>query len=169
MSSQRLEAGSEPPATPLLLDVVVHVLRQRGVTAQALLEHVTGLLARPEPAGGSPPQRFTHTERVCALLKAQPPVRPPALPAAARALGMSPRTLRRRLAQEGTTYRELSQSRRCEAARELLRNPELTLQGVAVELGFSDLTAFHRAFRRWSGRTPGEYRAALGGPQGLLR
>lgn len=108
---------------------------------------------------------MTCTERVRALVNRHPPARAPTLAEVARALAVSPRTLRRRLAEEGTSYRQLTQAQRSAAARALLEDPELHVKGIAAELGFSDLTAFHRAFRRWCRRTPGEYRAAaLGSP-----
>jgi AraC-like DNA-binding protein len=77
--------------------------------------------------------------------------------------------LRRRLAEEGTSFRQLTRAQRCAAARALLADPALPVKGVAAELGFSDATAFHRAFRRWCERTPAQYRAALAGSSTPLR
>jgi AraC-like DNA-binding protein len=80
------------------------------------------------------------------------------LTAVAQALHVSPRTLRRRLHERGATFHELaSAARRAEAAR-LLRNSVLTLEQVAAQLGYSDAGNFCRAFKRWTGRTPGEFR-----------
>jgi AraC-like DNA-binding protein len=100
------------------------------------------------------------TERVRALLDRSAISELPEMATAARALGLSARSLRRRLDEEGTSYRELTQSALHESACSLLRNPALTLQSVAYELGFADATAFHRAFRRWANLTPIEYRTA---------
>ena len=73
-------------------------------------------------------------------------------------LGMSPRTLQRRLEAEGTTFSALVDSTRRGRALQLLAEPGLTAQEVAFALGYSEPRAFHRAFRRWTGMSPGEYR-----------
>lgn len=76
----------------------------------------------------------------------------------ARALGTSPRSLQRRLQEGGSSFREqVDRCRRAEALR-LLGRPELTLTEIAFLLGFSEASAFHRAFRRWYGAPPGEFR-----------
>jgi len=74
----------------------------------------------------------------------------------ARALGSSPRTLRRRLKESGVTYQELLDSVRCDRAREALARPGASVGEVAFALGFSDTSAFHKAFRRWTGMRPSE-------------
>src|SRR5262249_36258820 len=73
-------------------------------------------------------------------------------------LGVSPRTLKRKLAAERLTYSALAEDERRERALLLLRSPELTLDRIAEELGYSDLANFTRAFRRWTGTTPAAYR-----------
>lgn len=77
-------------------------------------------------------------------------------------LGWSERTLRRRLAAEGTAYQELLDAVRAAVAASLLAAPaSLPVQEVARRLGYADATTFIRAHRRWTGRTPGEaYRDA---------
>ena len=82
---------------------------------------------------------------------------PSAAGVAAR-LKMSLRTLNRSLADEGTTYRALLDQLRHELAAHHLANPRTSTAEVAFRLGFSDLSAFHRAFKRWTGRTPAEFR-----------
>ena len=84
----------------------------------------------------------------------------PDMNVAARELGVSVRSLRRRLDEEGLSFRMLSQELRCERACTLLRNPELSLQSVADALGFTDMVGFHRAFKRWTGLTASQYRGA---------
>jgi AraC-like DNA-binding protein len=79
----------------------------------------------------------------------------------ARALGVGPRTLRRQLAEEGTTLREVLDAVRLELATIRLRGTRVSLAAIAFELGFSDQTAFSRAFRRWTGRSPAEFHRAL--------
>lgn len=81
------------------------------------------------------------------------------LDSVARALGMSAPTLRRRLRAEGTSFQVIKDEARCEAARLALERPDLPVTAVAEQLGFTDASAFHRAFRKWTGQTPGQYRA----------
>ncbi|MFO0682174.1 MAG: AraC family transcriptional regulator ligand-binding domain-containing protein [Sandaracinus sp.] len=77
----------------------------------------------------------------------------------ARLLHMSPRTLQRTLAQQGTSWtREVDEARRVRAMAALSSGEDKTTS-IATELGFSDASAFFRAFRRWTGTTPGSYRA----------
>jgi AraC-like DNA-binding protein len=79
---------------------------------------------------------------------------------AARALGLSVRTLRRRLHAEGTTYAEVLGGALAAVAMGLLRDERRTIQETAYAMGFSDASTFHRAFRRWTGTTPNSYRKA---------
>jgi AraC-like DNA-binding protein len=71
---------------------------------------------------------------------------------------MQRRTLSRRLRAEGTTFETLLADTRYEFARQLLENTDLPISKVAGALCYSDLAAFTRAFRRWSGHAPGEWR-----------
>ena len=71
---------------------------------------------------------------------------------------MSARTLRRRLDKEGTSYQRIKDGARRDAAIAFLNNPALTVSDVAELIGFSDPSAFHRSFKRWTGVSPGEYR-----------
>ncbi len=75
-------------------------------------------------------------------------------------LGMSERTMQRRLREEGTSFQEILDNTRHYLARELLRNTRLPLAAVASRLGFSEPSTFYRAFRKWEGSTPGQYRQA---------
>ncbi len=76
----------------------------------------------------------------------------------AKALGMSPRTLQRRLEQQGTSFgRQLEDVRRTRALQ-LLGLPRLSVGEVAFMLGYRNPRAFYRSFRRWTGQTPSEYR-----------
>ncbi|ANJ76033.1 AraC family transcriptional regulator [Ralstonia insidiosa] len=76
----------------------------------------------------------------------------------ARLMNLSPRTLKRRLQEEGTTYTALLADARGAAAKELLRDPSLPLGEIAVRLGFSDLSTFSQAFKRWYGVAPSIFR-----------
>ena len=78
----------------------------------------------------------------------------------AEALNVSLRTLARRLEDEGTTFKALSQEVRCKLAIRYVAQTDLAFSEIAFLLGFSQTTAFHRAFRRWTRKTPLEYRAS---------
>ncbi len=73
-------------------------------------------------------------------------------------LGMSGRTLQRRLAADGLNYRDLVDKARKELAARLLRETDYDLAEVAFLTGFSEQSAFHRAFSRWTQQTPRVYR-----------
>lgn len=73
-------------------------------------------------------------------------------------LGMSNRTLSRRLSEKGTTYRQLVQDAQQEISTELLRNTSETVSEIAFQAGFSEQSAFNRAFKRWTNQSPLEYR-----------
>lgn len=84
----------------------------------------------------------------------------PSLDAIAERLGLTARTVQRRLKEDGTTFRALSKRVRMDRAAELLTAGRLTLAEVAFEVGFSEPSGFCRAFRKVFGRTPTEYREA---------
>jgi AraC-like DNA-binding protein len=73
-------------------------------------------------------------------------------------LGMSARTLRRRLDREGTSYQRIKDNARRDLAIALLSAEGRTVSEVAELVGFSDPSAFHRSFKKWTGRSPGSYR-----------
>src|SRR5262249_43340762 len=77
----------------------------------------------------------------------------------ARELGLSARTLQRRLAEEGATYQELVDDARKQAASRYLNNSHLAIGEVAYLVGFSEPAPFYRAFRRWFGVTPEQFRS----------
>jgi AraC-like DNA-binding protein len=76
----------------------------------------------------------------------------------AKRLGMSARKLQGLLQAEGTSFQELLDDARSTLAREYLRDPDLSIAEVAYMLGYSEPSAFTRAFRRWTGRSPRELR-----------
>ena len=80
------------------------------------------------------------------------------LEAVAGRLGISARALQRRLAERDTSFQELLDDTRREVAEQLLRTGGVTIAGAAYLLGYSEVSAFHRAFKRWTGLTPGRFR-----------
>lgn len=81
----------------------------------------------------------------------------------ARALGFGARTLQRRLDAEGTSFAALVDETRAQTARALLADRQVALSEIAFLLGFSEQSAFTRAFKRWTGETPAAARAGLFG------
>jgi len=94
------------------------------------------------------------------LIKAAVAEGDPSMDRVASQLGVSPRTLQRRLRHEGTAFAELVDEVRYELAVDCLDDPRMAISEIGFLLGFSEPSAFHRAFRRWSGMTPGEFRRA---------
>jgi AraC-like DNA-binding protein len=82
----------------------------------------------------------------------------PGLIAIATQLGYAPRTLQRKLQEAGTAYHILLDEMRRELSIYYLREQKIAVSEVAFLLGFSEASAFHRAFRRWMGVSPGEFR-----------
>ena len=101
-------------------------------------------------------------DQVRRYLLARPPARIPDISTAARDLGLSARSLRRRLATEATSYRTLVRATLDASAGCMLRDPRSSIQETARAMGFSSVSAFHRAFKRWTGMTPAQYRRGRG-------
>ncbi|MBX2813650.1 MAG: AraC family transcriptional regulator [Myxococcales bacterium] len=89
---------------------------------------------------------------------------PPSLSRVAQALRTSPRSLQRSLAAEGTSYSEVVNQYQRQLAEELLRRRELGISEIASALNFTDGSTFHRAFKRWTGKSPSEFRAEISWP-----
>ena len=89
------------------------------------------------------------------------PAEHPDVQSIARALGISARTLQRRLAEEGTNVRALIEQTRVQLALAHLASDRLTIAEVAYLLGYSESGTFTTAFKRWRGVSPSEYRRAL--------
>lgn len=100
----------------------------------------------------------TFVPRLKAALLARLDGGEPSVASIARSLALTPRTLQRRLAAEGTSFqRVLDDLRRANAERHL-RGTTLSIAEISFLLGFSEPAAFHRAFRRWHGTTPQSFR-----------
>lgn len=128
------------PALQAILEAqvvaVIEKLPKAEATTDAVRRHLAGELAKGQP-----------------ILKHIAP-----------RMHMSSRTLRRRLDEEGTSFRQiLSEVRREMAARHLLEG-RLAIGEIAFLLGFSEPSAFHRAFKQWTGHAPLEFRSAARAP-----
>ena len=118
----------------------------------ALLDrHATELLMRY-------PREDSLVERVRTLMKDELNGGDASLEMVAERLGMSARTLQRKLHGLGVSHQELLDEMRKDLAMRYLREPEMAVCEVAYLLGFSESSAFHRAFKRWTGTTPNEFR-----------
>lgn len=98
------------------------------------------------------------SEQVRVLIKRRIASGKPEVAEVARALGMSDRTLQRRITEDGTSYRSLVDTARQELARELLSDERNSIDEIAFLLGFQDSGSFYRAFRTWEGITPAQWR-----------
>jgi AraC-like DNA-binding protein len=128
--------------------------------ARLLEEHARMLAARlPDNVGAF--QAAVRTAVAAALPDTQAAT-------VARALHVSTRTLQRRLSVDGTTFRAVSDAARGDLADAYLTDPRVSIVEVAFLLGFSDQSSFNRAFRRWTGVSPGTWRkrSATRGPAG---
>ncbi len=99
------------------------------------------------------------TTRVQQALLEMLPSGAPTKPAVARRLAMSPRNLQRHLAGEGTSFKTLLNESRAVLARHYLDQGRVPVTEIAFVLGFADVSAFSRAFKRWTGLSPSEYAA----------
>lgn len=124
------------------------------LTASQLIRLCQSLLAQDEP---SPSQSNDVVASLHRVITAKPGYWP-AMSEVARALGLSERTLRRRLQQQGTDYQQQLDGTRQQLARQLVTNPQVTVEQLAVVLGYSEAASFRRAFHRWFAMSPQMYR-----------
>jgi AraC-like DNA-binding protein len=99
----------------------------------------------------------TTVERVRAVLRYRRDLSDLDSSSLASAVGLTPRALRRRLGAEGASLTALLDEARLRLACEDLKRPDSSIKEISDRLGFSEPSAFHRAFKRWTGRTPAEY------------
>lgn len=120
-------------------------------TLKQFLQHSPAdLLARPDGGDSLTSQIRRLLGRDCR--------RWPDLDQVARQLHMSSQTLRRHLREEGGSFQQLKDHLRRDLAIYHLGRDELSIQNIAEQLGFSEPSAFHRAFKKWTSLTPGAYR-----------
>jgi len=108
--------------------------------------------------------RLVRDENLAQVVKAQlascDPSQMLTMEEMARLLSMSARTLRRRLVAEGVEYKDMIKQARIGKAKRLLENPRISIQEAAYAMGYATPAAFHRAFKRWTGMTPKEYKSS---------
>jgi AraC-like DNA-binding protein len=109
----------------------------------------------------------TFREHVKATLKKTLAGQRPELRVVARELGVSTRTLQRRLSDEGITFQQVIAEARHELARHYLQHSSLELNETAYLLGYEDANSFFRAFQQWEGTSPGEWRSQSGASPSL--
>ncbi|MBH9341319.1 helix-turn-helix domain-containing protein [Pseudomonas aeruginosa] len=109
-----------------------------------------------------------YRQRIVSLLESLQD-RYPNIAWVARQLRVTERTLRRRLAEEGTTYRAVLDLVRRDRARQLLRNECLRIEDIAERLGYMDTSSFRHAFRRWTGQCANDYRQDHTQPRAVRR
>ncbi len=118
-----------------------------------LRSHAANLLDRD---AGQTDQLVVTVERV--ILKRLPDGKA-TLPQVAQELGISARTLSRRLSHEDTSFFNILEGLRRALALRYLKEPGMTLADVSYHLGYSSLSSFNDAFKRWTGKSPGQYRS----------
>jgi AraC-like DNA-binding protein len=136
---QRPLARSAESLEPFLNMALAHLMRSH-LAAPGAAEQVRSQL---QLHGGT--DRFPHT-----------------LQSVARTLGVSPRSLRRRLQLEGCSYYDLKDAMRRDLAINWVGNSDVALAEIGDRLGFADASTFYRAFKRWTGAAPGEFRRQRG-------
>lgn len=104
------------------------------------------------------PRLDRTSERVMEAVRDALPAGDVRAQAIAKRLSLSPRTLHRRLQGEGETYQGVLDRARCAVAKRELVAGDLPVRDVGLRVGFSNSSAFHRAFKAWTGLTPLEYR-----------
>lgn len=148
--------GAEESAVWLDHELVTRPLARRDPMTRRYLEaHAEQMLAQL-PAAQPPPIVAQIREAVLVELATSGAE----LARVAKHVAMSTRTVQRRLEEAGTSYQDLVDDVRAAMACTLLRDRARSIIDVAFELGYADLKGFYRAFRRWTGTTPAEFRAS---------
>ncbi len=100
----------------------------------------------------------SYPEKVSNLLIQELQKKTPDIVSIACILGVSKRTLQRKLKEAGTSYSEVLKSTKINLSLHLLQNTDISIDKIVYRAGFSDKTTFYRAFKNWTGLTPREYR-----------
>lgn len=142
------------PETALTFDkrfLDAPVIRDKSEMRQFLKTSPADLLSRPDESN-------TYTGRIRALIGRDFAQSLPDFEWIAAELHTSPQTLRRRLKQENTSFQEIKDLLRRDMAIYYLARPDLAINDIAFKVGFTEPSTFHRAFKKWTGVTPGAYR-----------
>jgi AraC-like DNA-binding protein len=123
------------------------------VLEAAVMKYAAELLDRPHPEGSDAIRSRLRRHFVGNMQSGHV-----ALQVAARQLGMTARTLQRRLRDEGTSFHAVLDDVRRDVALTQMRARRQSIDELAFVLGFEKSSSFHRAFKRWTGQTPGEFR-----------
>jgi AraC-like DNA-binding protein len=145
----RFDAGEDGVLFP------ISMIDRLNPSADAALRQLLERYAADQLAEIPTYARFSQRVRACIL--SMLPLCSLSADTVAGKLCMSNRTLRRRLHEEATSYREILDDVRAELARRYLRKEKRGIDEVAFLLGFSDPSAFTKAFRRWTGQTPADF------------
>lgn len=132
-------------------------LRRRDPILRRVLEGHAATVARRAP----PRADSTTVDRVRTVLSSRLGRGVPSIQDLAKQLALAPRTLQRRLAAEGVSYQQVVDIERRVSAERLLTDASLAIGEIGYLLGFSEPSAFHRAFKRWNQMTPQEYRSSI--------
>lgn len=127
------------------------VIRDKPEMRQFLKTSPADLLSRPDASN-------TFTGRIRTLIGRDFSRPLPDFEWIAAELHTSPQTLRRRLKQENTSFQEIKDLLRRDLAIYFLARPDLSINDIAHRVGFTEPSTFHRAFKKWTGVTPGAYR-----------
>lgn len=148
----------DAPRTEMIIasDYLDFPIRQNRDTLEEFLKHAPAQLLVKYKNTNS------LTSRIRDILKSHIGEEMPTLNEVASLLYISPQTLRRRLLSEGKSYQGVKDALRRDVAIHLLIDPRYSLEDVAQHIGFSESSTFHRAFKKWTGVTPGIYRQLHG-------
>jgi AraC-like DNA-binding protein len=146
----------DSPRSTVALDPKTLGERVRGadpVLEVAVMKYAVELLDRSEAEGDDAIRARLRKHLVGSMHSGDVDLR-----VAARSLGFTSRTLQRRLREEGTSFNEVLDEVRRDVALRQMRARRQSIDELAFVLGFEKSSSFHRAFKRWTGLTPGEFR-----------
>jgi len=148
----------DQPQTALAIDaryLTLPVTRTTGALKEFLTTAPENLLVQYKDGS-------SVTVQILRRLGQLPPADWPSLESLAEDMHTSTSTLRRRLESEGQFYQGLKDQLRRDMAINLLNGTTMSVMDIGAELGFAETSAFHRAFKKWTGANPGEYRRKIG-------
>ncbi len=151
LGDPEIRLGQNTTAIAIPRALLAQPLRRSGANGEAI-EEIEGKLRHTAPAAS-----FVDTLRQLSgtLLNGQGA---PRIETMAEITGLTVRSLQRRLAENGLSHSEVVDQTRYQTATRLLGDPDIRITDVAMDLGYTDAAHFTRAFKRWAGVTPREYR-----------